>query len=175
MQRNHKLKEENDKLSKLINDLTSEKIKNDEDIKSLKKKILYHNINLNNVYYKASETSKQSQTSLYESIIVFLKNLNMKFILDLYETKIENEDEKQKILYEKKFSNEAKNSKKYETLLIEFKDLKKECQSLFNEFDIRSKNYFTSEVYEYLHRNSPINTLNLRLIVRKCLISFSAL
>lgn len=146
MLKNQKLREENDKLSKLINDLTNEKIKYDEEIKSLKKKLLYHNINLNNAYFKAAESSKQNQSSLYETILVFIRNLNMKFVLDLYETKVENEEEKQKIIYDKKLTNDLKNSKKYESLVSEFKEFKKECQVLFNEFDIRSKNYFTSEV-----------------------------
>ncbi len=175
VQKNQKLKEENEKMSKLLNDLTSEKFKNEEDLKVLKKKLLYHNINLNNVYYKAAETSKQSQNALYESIIIFIRNLNLKFILDLYENKVENEDEKQKIIYEKKFSNEPKNSKKYESLLNEFKELKKECQMLFNEFDVRSKNYFTTEVRLFLLRNFPTSIQNSRLIVKRCLISFSAL
>ena len=141
-----KLKEENEKLLKLINDLSNERIKYDEEIKSLKKKLLYHNINLNNLYYKSADSNKQTQNSLYESLLVYIRNQNMKFVLDLYEAKVENEEEKHKILFEKKFSNDLKNAKKYELLLGEFKEFKKECQVLFNEFDLRSKNYFNSEV-----------------------------
>lgn len=133
-------------MSKLINDITNEKIKYDEEIKAYKKKLLYNNINLNNPNYKAAENSKQSQNSLYESILVFIRNLNMKFVLDVYEVKVENEEEKQKIIVDKKLTNDLKNAKKYDLLLGELREFKKECQVLFNEFDIRSKNYFNAEV-----------------------------
>ena len=146
VQKSQKLRDENEKLSKLINDITNEKIKYDEEIKAYKKKLLYNNINLNNPNYKAAENSKQSQNSLYESILVFIRNLNMKFVLDVYEVKVENEEEKQKIIVDKKLTNDLKNAKKYDLLLGELREFKKECQVLFNEFDIRSKNYFNAEV-----------------------------
>ena len=149
IQKSQKLREENDKLSKLINDITNEKIKYDEEIRSLKKKLLYHNINLSNQYFKALENSKQSQNALYESILVFTRNLNLKYFIDLYEIKVENEEEKHKIIVEKKLTNDLKSCRKYELLIQEFNDFKKECQVLFNEFDIRSKNYFNPEVRNF--------------------------
>ena len=149
IQKSQKLREENDKLSKLINDITNEKIKYDEEIRSLKKKLLYLNINLSNQYFKALENSKQSQNALYESILVFTRNLNLKYFIDLYEIKVENEEEKHKIIVEKKLTNDLKSCRKYELLIQEFNDFKKECQVLFNEFDIRSKNYFNPEVRNF--------------------------
>ena len=149
IQKSQKLREENDKLSKLINDITNEKIKYDEEIRSLKKKLLYLKINLSNQYFKALENSKQSQNALYESILVFTRNLNLKYFIDLYEIKVENEEEKHKIIVEKKLTNDLKSCRKYELLIQEFNDFKKECQVLFNEFDIRSKNYFNPEVRNF--------------------------
>ena len=73
----------------------------------------------------------------------------MKFILDIFEVKVENEEEKQKLIVDKKLSNDLKNVKKYEVLLNDFRDFKKECQVLFNEFDLRSKNYFNPEVKNF--------------------------
>ena len=73
----------------------------------------------------------------------------MKYVIDLYEVKVENEAKR-------KLPTDPNYSKKYELLLLEFQDFKKECQILFNEFDIRSKNYFTPEVIKFNYQELSI-------------------
>jgi hypothetical protein len=142
------LKQNYEKQNKLINDLANEKIKYDEEIRNLKKKLIYHNINIINPFYKFAETNKSSQNSLYEALIILLKNMKIKYIFDLYEIKLNNEDEKQKLQIEmrKSLNGETNNSKRLEVLIKDFKDYKKFCETLFLEYDKRSKTYLSPEV-----------------------------
>lgn len=74
--------------------------------------------------------------------------MNIKYIFDLFEIKLHHEEDKQKLQNElrKSINVETNNSKRLEILTKEFKDYKKFCETLFLEYDKRSKIYISPEV-----------------------------
>lgn len=131
--------------NKILNDLTQEKIKNEEEIKLYKKKLLYYNININNPYFKVSETSTLSKNSLYESLIIYIKTLNIKHIFDLYENNYEIEEKNQK-MYNSIKTNDIRTFSPSHIIIKEFKEYRKTFEDLLTDYDKRSKLYINPEV-----------------------------
>lgn len=157
-----------EKQNKLINDLAQEKIKYEEEIKSLKRKLIYSNINTSNPYFKQSESNKSSKNSLYESLIIFIKNLNINHIYDLFESRNITEEPKKKLQFESKNSNDISKIKSIYNLVNEFREYRINCESLLNEYDKRSKLYINPEVIKLKLRNIQLIILNSKNTVKVC-------
>ena len=85
--------------------LENEKNKLEEENKVIRKKIFTPSSNSNadfsNKSFKESEKDKVGQASLYESIIVHIKTLNVKYLLEIFDFNIQREEEIRGILDEK--------------------------------------------------------------------------
>jgi hypothetical protein len=132
----------------------------------LKKKLLYNNININNPFYRVSENNKISQNTLYESLIIFVKNLNYKFIFDLFQIKLENEEEKQKFFLERNYNSiDTVKTKKFEALTEEFKEQRANIENVLLDYDKRSKLYINPEVLYQIKKGIPGKLSELQRIL----------
>ena len=139
--------------------INNEKEKYEEEIRNLKKKLsalmqMTNNMNSNtsssnnsNSTFKQAEKDKPS--SLYESLIIYLKNLNLKHLLEIFQLNMQREEEIRTILNDKNSNNISSNTKKQiADLNSNYISLKKLCEQAFNEYLQRSKMYIQAEEYQ---------------------------
>ena len=77
--------------------------KYENEIKELKKKLslAIQGINDDNQLFKNVEKDKNGKISLYESLIIHLKNINLKHLLEIYYLNLQREEEIKSILEKK--------------------------------------------------------------------------
>lgn len=126
----------------------------DKEIRNLKEKLLSFaktgqsgKGDSNNPIFKAMEKDKSSQNALYESIIVYIQNVNMKHLIELYRKDIQREEEIRTVLETKnKAPFEASVKKQVTELLANSSTLKKLCDQSFKEYEQRAMLYVPPNV-----------------------------
>ena len=148
-----------------IETLQLEVTKHKEEIKFLKRKLLLPEHSENQSLYSSNQffnqilKEKMGELSLYESIIIHIKTINVRFLLEIYDLNLQREEEVRNILSEKNKGNLVIviliNSKKqslqeYKTkafdLIKNFDSLKIQCEKEVKDFEERSKMYIPPEV-----------------------------
>jgi len=145
-----------------ISNNTKSNIKANEDLNSytqeleskiniLKKKIFISENNLKNAssenpdFFKANQ---DNQFSLYETILIYIKNINIQHLLEIYNLHLQKEDEIHKVLNSHKNPNENDLPLKIKNLSEKLFHLTKHCELAFNDYEIRSKSYISIEDFE---------------------------
>ena len=122
--------------------------KYENEIKELKKKLslAIQGINDDNSLFKALEKDKNGKMSLYESLIIHLKNINLKHLLEIYYLNLQREEEIKSILEKKGVNFDYNLKKNLSELNTNFISFKKLCEKNFVEYEQRSKQYILPEV-----------------------------
>lgn len=169
--------------------------KYEEEIKSLKKKLntvaqITNSVNRSgnpsgnnsiantNTAFKTAE--KDSSSSLYESVVVHLKNLNLKHLLEIFQLNIQREEEIRLILNEENSSNiNSANSannlnlkKQIADLSNNFTNLKKLCEQAFQDHQQRARLYIQPEEFEKRLEEYKMFTQSLIDMVLDTLMSY---
>jgi hypothetical protein len=138
---------------KLPRDEGSEKYRFETEIKELKRKLslalqgINENPNLNSSF-QMLEGGKNTKISLYESLIIHLKNISLKHLLELYYVNLQREEEIKNILEKKGGGSVDYNIKKQlNDLSTNYTSLKKLCDSTFKDYENRSKMYILPEEF----------------------------
>jgi len=95
------LSEENAKLNSELLNLKQQIIELNNENKEFKKEnqALNKKANIGNPYFENSE--KEVKSSLYESLIIYLKNINLVHLMEIYQLNLQREEEIRKILESK--------------------------------------------------------------------------
>jgi len=177
MTQNHNIKEQD----KVLNNLSEANSKLNSEIYILKEKIneLNNTIkelknenkilfdlkkNIENPHFKIGE--KEVKNSLYESLIIYLKNLNLTHMMEVYQLNLQREEDIRKILESKKIPETDTIKNQIKILNDNFNILKNNCENALMEYFIRSKSYISYEDLENKvleHKNFTENILNLVL------------
>jgi hypothetical protein len=134
--------------------------KYEEENKNLKKKLSQfmqitnsvgksnpNSSNNSNSNFKSAE--KENSPSLYESIIVYIKNTNLKHLLEIFQLNIQREEEIRTLLTDKNNPNNSSQLKKQiSDLSNNFAALKTLCENVFAEYQQRAKSYIQPEEFE---------------------------
>ena len=92
---------------------------------------------------------KENSNSLYENIIVYLRNINLKHLLELFQLNLQREEEINTVVIDKSFSTNLTATKsQIIDLYANFNSLKKICEQAFIEFQNRAKFYIQPEEFE---------------------------
>ena len=124
-------------------------IKYETEIADLKKKLVLALQGIsddNNSVFKTLEKDKNSKVSLYESLIIHLKNINLKHLLEIYYLNLQREEEIRSILEKKGINVDYNIKKNINELNTNYSNLKKLCDKNFSEYEQRSKMYILPEV-----------------------------
>ena len=104
----------NEERSKEIDAYNKQLLKNNKEIKHLRKKILINSQEGidNNDKFEQVHNGKYGKSSLYESIIIHIKMININYLLEIFDLNIQREEEVKKIL-EDKHQGKVNGSLKY--------------------------------------------------------------
>jgi hypothetical protein len=119
------------------------------EVKELKRKLslALQGINdSNNTGFASLEKDRGIKASLYESLIIHLKNNSLRHLLEIYHVNLKREEEIQSILEKKKISSDYDIKKQLNDLCNNFITLKKLCETTFKDYESRSKMYILPEV-----------------------------
>lgn len=117
-----------------------------------------------NIYYKGAE--KGSKSSLYESLIIYLKNINLMHLMEVYQLNLQREEDIRKILESKGIPEKEQIKMEILKLSENFNILKANCENVIKEYQVRSKAYILYDELENKileHKNFTENVLNLVL------------
>ena len=121
-------------------------------VNSLKKKLfLLDNRNKNLIsdnpnFNKLS--NNENKSSLYETILIYIKNINIQHLLEIYNLHIKKEEEINKIYISNKIPSANEFSIKLKNLSEKLFHLTKHCEICFKDYESRSKAYISVEEYE---------------------------
>jgi len=138
--------------NKEIESLKDSILKQDKEIKYLRKKILIPNTNSNNKgnsnnEFNKIQKEKVGQSSLYESILVHIKTININYLLEIYNLNLQREEEIKKILEDNHKGKHLQEYKKHTLELIKnFDYLQSYCQEEIKLCNERSKMYIPPDV-----------------------------
>jgi len=156
---NAKLNSELLNLKQQINELNNENKEFKKENQASNKKA-----NIVNPYFKNSE--KEVKSSLYESLIIYLKNINLVHLMEIYQLNLQREEEIRKILESKNIPGLELIKDQIYKLNENFGVFKTNCEKALREYHSRSKSYISYEEYENKileHKNFTENILNLVL------------
>lgn len=136
--------------------------KYEEENKNLKKKLSQfmqitnsvgkkntNNSSINNSNPDFISAEKENSASLYESTIVYLKNTNLKHLLEIFQLNIQREEEIRTLLHDKSNPNNSNQLKKQiSDISSNFVALKNLCENVFSEYQQRAKSYIQPEEFE---------------------------
>jgi len=118
---------------------------------------------------------KDNSNSLYENIIVYLRNTNLKHLLELFQLNLQREEEINSVLTEKSFSSTLTATKsQIIDLYANFNSLKKICEQAFIEFQNRAKFYIQPDDFEKTVNECRNFTQNLIDMILDTLMSYKA-
>jgi hypothetical protein len=120
---------------------------------------------LENPYFIKADT--EAKSALYESLIIFLKNIQLSHILEIYKMNMEREEEIRKILETKKIPNFDEIKKQYGKLNENFIVYKTNCENALQEYYKRANAYINIEDYKNKimeNKNFTENILNTLLV-----------
>ena len=109
------INKQKDSLGKEVEIKKQDNIRDKEEIKYLKRKLLMpghghfegsNSSDFNNTNFNQIVKEKTGESSLYESIIIHIKTLNIRYLLEIFELNLQREEEVRNILNEK---NKGKN------------------------------------------------------------------
>lgn len=156
---NSKISWETLKLKEQINEF----IKENNDLKK-ENQILKKKANIDNPYFRNAE--REVQSSLYESLIIYLKNINLVHLMEIYQLNLQREEEIRKILESKNIPGIELIKDQIFKLNDNFVVLKNNCEKALREYHSRSKSYICYDDFENKileHKNFTENILNLIL------------
>jgi hypothetical protein len=138
-------------LYKLNKDDNPEKFRHETEIKELKSKLslAIQGINENNINntFISLEKERITKVSLYESLIVHLKNISLKHLLEIYYVNLQREEEIKSILEKRGSSLDYNIKKQINELSSNHLSLKNFCESTFKDYESRSKMYILPEEF----------------------------
>lgn len=160
------INEENLKLNSELLSLKQHITELNNEIKELKKEnqTLTKKANSENPYFKSAE--KDAKLSLYESLIIYLKNINLVHLMEVYQLNLQREEEIRKILESKNIPGIESIKDQIFKLNDNFVVLKNNCEKALREYHLRSKSYIAYDEFENKileHKNFTENILNLVL------------
>ena len=120
-------------------------------ISLLKKKLLISENNLKNAALENPNFTKlhqESKPSLYETLLVYIKNINIQHLLEIYNLHLQKEEELNKILNTQKSPSANEFANKIKNLSEKLFHLTKHCELAFNDYEDRSKAYVCIEEFE---------------------------
>ena len=160
------INEENAKIIAELHNLKEQTSELNNENKKLKKEnqILNKKPNLDNPYFKNAEI--EATSSLYESLIIYLKNINLVHLMEIYQLNLQREEEIRKILESKNIPGIQLIKDQLLKLNDNFVVLKTNCEQALREYHSRSKSYIAYEEFEnkiLQHKIFTENILNLVL------------
>jgi hypothetical protein len=139
-----------------MNKLTSKEdsgliLKYEGEIKELKKKLTLalQGISIeshSNSNFIMLEKNLGGKIALYESLIIHLKNISLKHLLEIYHLNLQREEEIKNLLEKKGNSMDYNIKKQLSDLSSNFISFKKLCENTFKDYENRSKMYILPEV-----------------------------
>lgn len=132
-------------------DQKAQVIELESQINLLKKKLLISENNLKNAILENPNFNKlneESKTSLYETILIYIKNINIQHLLEIYNLHLQKEEEFNKVLNTQKNSSANDYANKIKNLSEKLFHLTKHCELAFNDYENRSKAYVSIDEFE---------------------------
>jgi len=146
-----------------MKNINEEHIKLNSEISNLKEKIVELNqiiielrkenqiLNNKKNYYNNQDyqnAEKFVKNSLYESLIIYIKNINLSHLMEVYQLNLQREEDIRKILESKKIPELTNINNQILKLSENFSSLKYNLENALREYHIRSKSYISYELYE---------------------------
>lgn len=159
--------EENVKLNTEISNMREKIIELNDTIFELRKENQILNNKKNNLENSNFQNAEKFvKNSLYESLIIYVKNINLLHLMEVYQLNLQREEDIRKILESKKIPEIDLIKNQILKLNENFITLKHNCENALREYHIRSKSYINYEEFENKileHKNFTENILNLVL------------
>ncbi len=162
------INEENTKLNSELDNLKHFLSQLNNENKELRKEnqILIKKANIENPFYLSLSAQKDAKQSLYESLVIYLKNINLVHSMEVYQLNLQREEEIRKILESKNIPGIQLINDQIYNLNNNFIILRGNCEQALREYHLRSKSYIAYEVFENKileNKNFTENILNLVL------------
>ncbi len=133
-------------------DFKTHAIELESQINLLKKKLLISENNLKNSLLENPHFNRlheESKNSLYETILIYLKNVNIQHLLEIYKLNLQKEDELNKVANsQKKIPGANDFALNLKNLSEKLFHLTKHCELAFNDYENRSKSYISIDDLE---------------------------
>lgn len=164
LKENSELKEDIEKLNSKIRELNLiiEQLRNENfalnNLTNTKK-------SLENPHFVKADS--EAKSALYESLVIFLKNIQLSHIMEIYKLNMEREEEIRKILETKTIPNYEEIKKQFSRLNENFITYKTNCENALQDYYTRATAYINFEDFKNKileNKNFTENVLNTLLV-----------